>query len=103
MSTASAAAEEQPLKVAPSDNTVEAHPKIPSIRDELIHILKDEQLVERVLYVVSFAQVEAINAVQDLFENPPPEMGAAEDLHYHTDQIITMLRDCKVRVGELIT
>lgn len=74
----------------------------PTIREELMHIVKDESAVERLLYVVSYAQVQAIDAVQDLFENPPVEIGHPEDLHYHTSQIVQMLKDCKAHVGELI-
>lgn len=84
-------------------------PQPPTIREELQYIVtkhrlgpyNDEQLVERLMYVISHAQVEAIKAVKDVFENPPAEVGAAEDLHFHTHQILRMLDECITHIDEL--
>lgn len=45
------------------------------------------------------AQLHTLDAVIDLFDNPPQEVGHPEDKHYHTHQIVKMLNIAHEAVG----
>lgn len=65
--------------------------------------MKLEEVLDFVSEAVNKARLDTVDAIIDLFDNPPHEVGAAEDLHYHTHQVVKMLEGCKEHLVELET